>query len=115
MSPDQNINDNSPIPQSANPMNSYIVHVGEQTFRLYRSSITFDSPNFFTQTFLSEEETSGETEISNSPEDNVTSLSVSSTDIKSTILDNKGKENDSNTESNINNDYKTLDKINKAR
>ncbi|CAG8489610.1 1982_t:CDS:1 [Diversispora eburnea] len=116
MSPVQNINDNSPIPQSANPiMNSYIVHVGEQTFRLYRSSVTFDSPNFFTQTFLSEEETSGETEISNSPEDNVTSLSVSSTDIKSTVLDNKGKENDSNTESNINNDYKTLDKINKAR
>ncbi|CAG8469590.1 13246_t:CDS:2 [Ambispora leptoticha] len=36
-------------------MNSYIVHVGEQTFRLYRSSITCDSPNFFTQTFLGEE------------------------------------------------------------
>ncbi|CAG8453016.1 4395_t:CDS:1 [Paraglomus occultum] len=35
--------------------NSYTVYVGEQMFRLYRSSIIFDSPNFFTQSFLRDE------------------------------------------------------------
>ncbi|RIA90214.1 hypothetical protein C1645_738021 [Glomus cerebriforme] len=54
MSPGHNFNDN-PSNQTSPIMNSYIVHVGEQTFRLYRSSVTFDSPNFFTQTFLCDE------------------------------------------------------------
>ncbi|CAJ0766525.1 15359_t:CDS:2, partial [Entrophospora sp. SA101] len=38
-------------------MNSYIVHVGEQTFRICRQTLTFDSPNFFTQAFLGENST----------------------------------------------------------
>lgn len=112
MSPSQGANDKSSIPQTTNPiMNSYIVHVGEQTFRLYRSSITFDSPNFFTQTFLREVESSGETEIGNSPEDNVTASSTN----KNTTSDNNGRESDPITEPNVNNDSKALDRINKAR
>ncbi|CAG8496969.1 3384_t:CDS:1 [Scutellospora calospora] len=61
MSPGQNINDNSSDPTTNSIMNSYKVNVGEQTFRLYRSSITFDAPNFFTP-FLGEEANSGDAE-----------------------------------------------------
>jgi len=81
MSPGHNFNDNpSPI------MNSYIVHVGEQTFRLYRSSITFDSPNFFTQTFLCDE----------TPKENDDIVNSVATRIKMNIIspDNVGRAND---------------------
>ncbi|KAF0333099.1 ml domain-containing protein [Gigaspora margarita] len=65
MSPGHNINDN---PTTNSNMNSYIVHVGEQTFSLLRSSITYDSPNLFSYTFLREEANSGDAEINNSAE-----------------------------------------------
>ncbi|CAG8569088.1 9113_t:CDS:1 [Cetraspora pellucida] len=81
MSPGQSINDNFSNQATNSIMNSYIVNVGEQTFRLYRSSITFDSPNFFSQTFLREEDA----ETNNTVEAN---SSVSSSD-------GPGKDNDS--------------------
>ncbi|CAG8442959.1 hypothetical protein C2G38_2078674 [Gigaspora rosea] len=65
MSPGHNINDN---PTTNSNMNSYIVHVGEQTFSLLRSSITYDSPNLFSYTFLREEANSGDAETNNSAE-----------------------------------------------
>src|SRR3954454_11186785 len=88
MSPGHNLNDNSSN-QVSPIMNSYIVHVGEQTFRLYRSSITFDSPNFFTQTFLCDE-TPGE-------KDDIVNLTAESTRIDKTSItssDNAGKTSD---------------------
>ncbi|CAG8567342.1 306_t:CDS:2 [Funneliformis caledonium] len=95
MSPGHNFSENSSI--STSPiMNSYIVHVGEQTFRLYRSSITFDSPNFFTQTFLSDE-TPGENDAGVSTT-NATLTAESSTrkdKTSITTLDNVGKTGDS--------------------
>jgi hypothetical protein len=86
MSPGHNSVDNSSN-QASPIMNSYIVHVGEQTFRLYRSSITFDSPNFFTQTFLCDE-TSGENDdIVNSTAEStkrIDKTSITSSDVGKT-------------------------------
>ncbi|CAG8505875.1 4660_t:CDS:2 [Ambispora gerdemannii] len=71
MSPNKFANIN-PSNLSIDIMNSYIVHVGEQTFRLYRSSITCDSPNFFTEAFLGEETSEETTTTTSKINSNVT-------------------------------------------
>src|SRR6266540_3519503 len=87
MSPGHNFIEN-PSNSTSPIMNSYIVHVGEQTFRLYRSSITFDSPNFFTQTFLCDE-TPGENDANTST--NTTDIVNSVVESTTRTLDNVGK------------------------
>ncbi|CAB4482234.1 hypothetical protein RhiirA1_409007 [Rhizophagus irregularis] len=86
MSPGHNFNDN-PSNSTSPIMNSYIVHVGEQTFRLYRSSVTFDSPNFFTQTFLCDEVPGENDDIVNSVTTRIDKMNIISPD-------NIGKAND---------------------
>ncbi|CAG8580818.1 13707_t:CDS:1 [Acaulospora morrowiae] len=111
MSPGQNVNDNPSNQQqpTTNLMNSYIVHVGEQTFRLYPPSITFDSPNFFTQTFFGEEETSGENETNNTP------YSAEGNSASGSTSESNGKDGDLSVSAESNNESKAIDKINKAR